>query len=324
MVAFPQVGASRSDRGGGRLRLSRSGPVPTTPDREQLPPYEPSVSWLPIALVAGFVLAGIVAYVVSERRANRGRRSGEALAEQLAHVLDETLDDLRAEADPRRAIIAAYARLERVLAANGVARRAAETSDEYLPRVLDDLALDPRAVERLTVLFTRAKFSQHDVDTAMKEEAIGALEDVRDELRLARERPRPNPSRCPSEHGREGRCLRRGASARLPTLALLGIALVAPGRLEIAVRIYALVLCAAVIVVLLLALRRAYPDESALHQPTARASRRTPPAGLDRVEHETVLAVAGAFDLHYRLVPRLRALAAGLLSSRRSVSLADT
>ena len=109
----------------------------------------------------------------------------------------------------------------------------------------------------------------------------------------------------------------------LPTIALLGIALVAPGRLEVAVRIYALVFSAAVIVVLLLALRRAYPDETVLHQPPARASRRTPPAGLDRIEHETVLAIAGAFDLHYRLVPRLRALAAGLLSSRRSVSLAN-
>jgi len=169
-------------------------PIPTTPDQEQIAPYEPTVAWLPIALVTGLVVAGIVAYVLSERRATRGRRSGEAaLTEQLAHVLDETLDDLRAEADPRRAIIAAYARLERVLAANGVARRAAETSDEYLPRVLDDLALDSRAVERLTALFTRAKFSQHDVDTAMKEEAIGALEDVRDELRLARDRPRLQP-----------------------------------------------------------------------------------------------------------------------------------
>ena len=109
--------------------------------------------------------------------------------EQLAVVLDETLDDLRAEADPRRAIIAAYARLERVLAANGVARRASETADEYLPRVLDDLELDSGAVERLTALFTRAKFSQHEVDTAMKEEAIGALEQVRDELRASGERP---------------------------------------------------------------------------------------------------------------------------------------
>jgi Domain of unknown function (DUF4129) len=163
-------------------------PEPTTPGTDDPAPYEPTVSWLPIAVVVGLVLAAAVAYVVAERRARRGRQSAEALAEQLALVLDETLDDLRAVTDPRRAIIAAYARLERVLAANGVPRRAAETPDEYLPRVLHELELDPRAVERLTALFTRAKFSRHDVDAAMKEEAISALEHVRDELRLARER----------------------------------------------------------------------------------------------------------------------------------------
>ena len=168
-------------------------PLPTTPEQEASAPYEPSISWLPIAVMLGLVLAGIAAYVISERRAQRGRRSDEDLGEQLAVVLDETLDDLRAEADPRRAIIAAYARLERVLAANGIPRHTSETSDEYLPRILHDLALDARAVERLTALFTRAKFSHHDVDGAMKEEAIDALEQVRDELRLARERPRPAP-----------------------------------------------------------------------------------------------------------------------------------
>jgi Domain of unknown function (DUF4129) len=175
-------------------------PIPTTPDRGQ-PPYEPSVSWLPIAVVVGLVVAAAVAYIVAERRARRGQGSGAALEEQLAAVLDDTLDDLRAEADPRRAIIAAYARLERVLAANGVPRGAAETSDEYLPRVLHDLALDSGAVERLTALFTRAKFSQHDVDTAMKEEAIGALERVRDELRLAEQSPRTAVDAAPAVGG---------------------------------------------------------------------------------------------------------------------------
>ena len=164
-------------------------PAPTTPDQRQpAHTWEPSISWLPIAVVVGLVLAAVVAHVVAQRRARRGQRSRTALAAELAAVLDETLDDLRAEADPRRAIIAAYARLERVLAANGVPRRAAETSDEYLPRILHDLSIDSDAVERLTKLFTRAKFSQHDVDTAMKEEAIRALEQVRDELRLAREK----------------------------------------------------------------------------------------------------------------------------------------
>jgi hypothetical protein len=164
-------------------------PIPTAPETGQTESYEPSVTWLPIAGIVGLVLAAVIAYVVAERRARSRRRSGVALAEQLAVVLDETLDDLRAEADPRRAIIAAYARLERILGANGIPRHPAETSDEYLFRVLRDLELDSGAVERLTILFTRAKFSQHDVDIAMKEEAIGALEHVRDELRLARERP---------------------------------------------------------------------------------------------------------------------------------------
>ena len=181
-------GPEPSEEGDQELAFPGESPLPTLPPEAETS-YEPGVSWLPIVVVVALLLAAVVAYVVAEHCANRGRRSGEGLAEQLAMVLDETLDDLRAEADPRRAIIAAYARLERVLAANGIPRRASETSDEYLARVLNNLELDSGAVERLTALFTRAKFSQHDVDTAMKEEAIGALEQVRDELRLVREEP---------------------------------------------------------------------------------------------------------------------------------------
>lgn len=181
-------GPEPSEEGDQELAFPGESPLPTLPPEAETS-YEPGVSWLPIVVVVALLLAAVVAYVVAEQRANRSRRSGEGLAEQLAVVLDETLDDLRAEADPRRAIIAAYARLERVLAANGIPRRASETSDEYLARVLVNLELDSGAVERLTALFTRAKFSQHDVDTAMKEEAIGALEQVRDELRLVREEP---------------------------------------------------------------------------------------------------------------------------------------
>jgi hypothetical protein len=173
-------------------------PQPTTTTSEPEAAYEPSISWIPIAVVIGLVVAAVVAYIVAERRSRRGRGGDEDLAEQLAVVLDETLDDLRAEADPRRAIIAAYARLERVLAANGVRRRTSDTPAEYLRRVLHDLELEPVAVERLTELFTRAKFSQHDVDTTMKEDAIEALERVRDELRLAREAHEPTLATTPA------------------------------------------------------------------------------------------------------------------------------
>jgi hypothetical protein len=166
---------------------------PTTADADVPTAYEPSISWIPIAAVVALVVAAAIAYVVSERR-QRARSPREDVAEQLALVLDETLEDLRAEADPRRAIIAAYARLERVLAAGGAPRRPSETSAEYVPRVLRELELGSGAVERLTALYSRAKFSQHEVDPEMKEEAIGALEQVRDELRPAGEAPMLAPA----------------------------------------------------------------------------------------------------------------------------------
>jgi hypothetical protein len=107
----------------------------------------------------------------------------------------------------------------------------------------------------------------------------------------------------------------------VPTIALLGIAAFVPGRIALGVRIYALVLGAVVVVVLVLALKRAYPNETVLRVAASPARRGMPPSSLARIELETTLAAAGTFDLHYRLVPRVRALAVGLLSSRRRVSL---
>ena len=173
----------------GESAFPGESPLSPTPRPDDPEPYEPSISLLAIAAVVGLVVAAAVAYVLAGRRARPADDANAALAAELADVLDDTLDDLRNEADPRRAIIAAYARLERVLAANAVARLRSETADEYLVRVLHDLELTPDAIGRLTALFTEAKFSHHAVDTTMKESAIAALEQVRDELRSLRDAP---------------------------------------------------------------------------------------------------------------------------------------
>jgi hypothetical protein len=108
----------------------------------------------------------------------------------------------------------------------------------------------------------------------------------------------------------------------IPTLALVAVVLLAPGRTGLAVRLYALVLAAAAITLVLLALRRAFPPERPLRDGRRAApARRRPPASLDRIEHETLLGVAGSFDLHFHLVPRLRSISGGLLASRRRISL---
>ena len=104
-------------------------------------------------------------------------------AEEVAAALDDSVDDLRAEPDARRAIIAAYARMERALAAVGVWREPSEAPLEYLARALEGLQASAVSVRRLTELFGLAKFSEHSLGAEDKERAIDALLTVRDELR---------------------------------------------------------------------------------------------------------------------------------------------
>jgi hypothetical protein len=144
-------------------------------------------SWPPVLITIGLIVLAVGAwwYAGRARKSARGElRSGLALA--VAEALDISIDDLRDEPDPRKAVIAAYARLERVLASNGVARRPSEAPFEYLARVLASLQVGDEAIATLTHLFERAKFSHHAVGPEMKDDAIGALETVRDELLVAR------------------------------------------------------------------------------------------------------------------------------------------
>jgi hypothetical protein len=139
-----------------------------------------------VLIVLALLAIAICAWYLAHRAQRRRLEPlAEPLLPALTDVLEETLDDLRAEADPRRAVIAAYARMERALAASGLPRNAAEAPDEYLQRIFADLEVSRRATSRLTALFAWAKFSSHDVAPEMKQEAIAALEAVREELRAA-------------------------------------------------------------------------------------------------------------------------------------------
>jgi hypothetical protein len=148
--------------------------------------YEAEVAWAPVLVTMGLIILAAAAwwYAGRARKRARGELHSE-LADAVALAVDESLDDLRAEPDPRRAVIAAYARLERVLAAHGLPRKPAEAPLEYLGRMLAELSVSDRAARALTDLFERAKFSQHAVGSEMKEQAIDALVTVRDDLLAA-------------------------------------------------------------------------------------------------------------------------------------------
>lgn len=140
--------------------------------------------WVLVAVLGGLTLGGIAVYAIRSRRVPAPAQPVD-VAEELSDVLDDAIDDLRAEADPRRAVIAAYARMERVLGAHGLPRRSFEAPFEYLARVLLDLRVRPGGVQALTELFERAKFSRHEIDRSMKDSSIAALLSVREDLQAA-------------------------------------------------------------------------------------------------------------------------------------------
>jgi hypothetical protein len=184
-------------------------PAPSTLEVSAPPPGSGVVPWL----VAGLVLVAMVGIVVAQLMAERRRRRPPRTpADRLVGLLDDTLEDLEREPDPRRAVIAAWARMERGLTAAGLPRRPSEAPFEYATRVLET-ALDPAApggpdgfggpvrpasVHRLTGLFERAKFSHHDIGEGDRHEAIAALLAVRRELAEAAERAAEAEARAPA------------------------------------------------------------------------------------------------------------------------------
>jgi uncharacterized protein DUF4129 len=149
-----------------------------------LPARHAHFQW-PLALGLGaLVLLGGVWVAVRRERPREPGTPEETVEEELARAIGSTIDDLRRERDARRAVIAAYANMERILGSHGLARGRAEVPYEYLARVLRLLRVGEGSVRSLTELFEYAKFSPHEIDEGMKEQAIESLVAVKGELEL--------------------------------------------------------------------------------------------------------------------------------------------
>ncbi len=158
--------------------LPQKGPVARRPAQ---------FDWVLAGAIGGGLLLAFVVMVARRRAAEDEEvaEPAEPMQDELTSAVSESIDDLRNEPDYRRAVIAAYARMERVLGRHGQPRRPAEAPLEYLARVLTALRVRAAAVSDLTELFERAKFSTHAIDATMKERAIRALVAVRDDLEAA-------------------------------------------------------------------------------------------------------------------------------------------
>ena len=105
-----------------------------------------------------------------------------ALRKRLAEDLTMLSAGIEDVPDPREAVIACYARMERALAEAGSARRADEAPLELLARVLAEQYVPEGDVRRLTELFEEARFSSHPVTDEMRAAARRSLANVADAL----------------------------------------------------------------------------------------------------------------------------------------------
>lgn len=146
------------------------------------PHFEWNLFWIAVAVIAVASVAAFVWYRTRPPLAPLLPEEEPTVAQDLAVSIEGAIGDLEAEPDARRAVIAAYARMEGVLARNGLRRQPSETPLEYLRHVLNGLTTRGDAVTRLTGLFEEAKFSRHEIGTPEKRDAIAALHEIRDDL----------------------------------------------------------------------------------------------------------------------------------------------
>lgn len=102
--------------------------------------------------------------------------------EAMHGALIRTIDAMLRDADPKRAIRGAYAKLLEGLAASGASRFGYEGPVEHLQRVLTVLDVRPEPLRELIGLFAVARFSTHPLTSAHRERALVALRAVAAEL----------------------------------------------------------------------------------------------------------------------------------------------
>ena len=149
----------------------------------QKPPT--SIPSLELAIAALLLLLAFAVYAVMVLVALADRlerwwteRAGAARPPAIPETLALIQADLRAEPDARVAIIRAYGRFERVLAAARVPRAAWQTPAEFMRTTVVRLPVPARPVERLTALFEVARFSNRPVAGAARDAACDCLDEI--------------------------------------------------------------------------------------------------------------------------------------------------
>ena len=133
-------------------------------------------------LLLGFALAvfAVLILVALAPRLEKWWAGGRnaAPAPPLAAEAADAADDPRDEPDPRLAIIRAYRRFERALAAARAPRVPCQTPREFMRTTLARMPVPASSVARLTALFETARFSDRSIPTDARDAACDCVDEI--------------------------------------------------------------------------------------------------------------------------------------------------
>jgi|HigsolmetaAR206D_1030411.scaffolds.fasta_scaffold01451_9 hypothetical protein len=144
-----------------------------------------------VAAVVGALLWTLTRDLLRRRDtvARRGRRAGPRrgaaqTAEEVVAALDAGLVELSdTDADPRRAVIACWVRLEQTAEAAGIDRRPGDTPTDLVTRLLrTGRPVSAGVLAAFAEVYREARYATHTVDERMRAQARSALRRLRTEL----------------------------------------------------------------------------------------------------------------------------------------------
>jgi hypothetical protein len=177
--AVPDMTSSASPRG--------------APAAADLPAWVGTILLVVVGLVTLALVVGVVYLIrryvrikVSPRRPrpvleteSEPAPAAEELHAAVSAGIEELADD---SADPRRAVIGCWLRLEAAAAAAGTGREAHETPADLVERVLTAHEVDPEPLRLLVALYRQARYAPDVVDETMRDTARATLTRLQSEL----------------------------------------------------------------------------------------------------------------------------------------------
>jgi hypothetical protein len=170
-------------------------PIPTEVSRGvQLPGWLTLAAQVLCALIALTAVTLLLWYLLRnglrmrERQRDLVEQAPVETREEVLAAVDAGLSDLDdTDADPRRAVIACWVRLEQAAAAAGTPREPGDTPTELVTRLLRGHDVSAAVLFALAEVYRLARYATHTVDTGMRDRARAALQQLRGELSRERE-----------------------------------------------------------------------------------------------------------------------------------------